>query len=75
MSVKKKVETVKLLPETQREIRKSMRDLHNSCVEGITGEWDCSRDGFEAMIEQLDRVHELLGIPWLPSRKFDHLPD
>lgn len=58
-----------LSPENQKEIQRYMVCLHNSCVEGITGEWDRSRDGFEDMIEVLERVHDLIGIPWKRGRK------
>jgi hypothetical protein len=40
--------------------------VYNSCVEGLTGEWDCSTDegrkGFQDMMDGLEKVAERFNI-------------
>lgn len=46
-----------ILPKSKKEeVLDDIDALISSCEEGISGEWDCSPDGFEAMITLLERV-------------------
>lgn len=45
--------------EEKKEILQSLR---HSCEEGMDGTWDCSADGFEAMIAEIDQLAQAMGI-------------
>lgn len=51
---------------TNEDARKDFIALRDSCSEGLSGEWDCSteegRQGFDAMLELLDRLNKHYGI-------------
>lgn len=54
-----------------------LQTLRDSCEEGADGTWDCSPEGFEAMIEDIDRLAALLRVKlkdkeYHYARKCDH---
>jgi len=51
---------------TAEDARTDFKALRDSCTEGLSGDWDSSTDegrqGFEAMLELLDRLDKHYGI-------------
>ena len=39
-----------------KSILSDLKALRDSCNEGISGEWDGSPEGFEAMLSLIDRI-------------------
>lgn len=50
----------------KKEIKKELELLYNSCVEGFTGEWDCStlegKGSFQPMADGIQIIADRLGI-------------
>jgi hypothetical protein len=47
-------------------VDEDFKTVYNSCMEGLSGDWDCStdegREGFRDMIELLDRIADRFNI-------------
>jgi len=51
---------------TDKDAESDLKALHDSCVEGSTGDWDCSTDegrkGFDDMIRITERLAKHIGV-------------
>ena len=52
--------------------------VYNSCVEGLTGDWDCSteegREGFQAMMDDLEVLAERFNIDMSEVKTLEDCP-
>lgn len=59
----------------KEEIKRELELLYNSCVEGFTGEWDCStqegKESFQPMTDGIQIIADRLGIELENLKEFD----
>lgn len=65
-------------PKDKKVIKSELETLYNSCVEGFTGEWDCStsegKEAFQPMADGIQEIANRLGIELEDLKDFDDNP-